>query len=360
MWWPARVRRRPDRATHARTAALLLAATATWASAGQPPEVELRRDDAGRRVDVLVGDRPFTAYIYPESLKKPVLFPILTALGAAVTRGYPLEPRPGERLDHPHQVGLWLTYGDVNGVDFWNNSTVRPPELQAQMGTIVHRGIDRVAGGAGQGQLAVRADWVLPGGRVALHETTLFTFRGEEEARFIDRETKLQAAGGRVVLGDNKEGLLGIRVARALESPTKEPVLLTDAAGRAAEAPVLDNTGVTGEYLSSEGKRGDAVWGTRARWVALCGLLDGAPVTLAILDHPENPGHPTYWHARGYGLFAANPLGQRVFSDGRESLLLTLAPGERVTFRFRVVLVPAACDAGKVNALYQAYSSTGR
>ena len=48
------------------------------------------------------------------------------------SRGFPLEPRPGERVDHPHpQRGSWLNYGSVNGVDFWNNSTVVRGQPQA-------------------------------------------------------------------------------------------------------------------------------------------------------------------------------------------------------------------------------------
>src|SRR5437763_11753483 len=86
---------------------------------GRQERVTVTRDDSARRVDVSVDGKPFTSYIYPSSLKKPVLFPLRSAKGIVVTRGFPLEPRPGERADHPHQVGAWFTYGDVNGIDFW-------------------------------------------------------------------------------------------------------------------------------------------------------------------------------------------------------------------------------------------------
>ena len=104
-----------------------------------------------------------------------------------------------------------------------------------------------------------------------------------------------------------------MRVARGLEQPADKPEVFTDASGKATAVPVLDNTGVTGKYISSEGKEGDAVWGTRGKWTMLGGTVDGEPMTLAILDHPSNPGYPTHWHARGYGLFAANPLGPDSF-----------------------------------------------
>src|SRR4051812_34523931 len=96
--------------------------------------VKVVQNDGARRVDVYVNDELFTSYIYPTTIKKPVLYPIRASSGTIVTRGFPLEPRPGERVDHPHQVGLWFTYGDVNGLDFWNNSDAIPPENAPKMG----------------------------------------------------------------------------------------------------------------------------------------------------------------------------------------------------------------------------------
>ena len=115
---------------------------------------------------------------------------------------------------------------------------------------------------------------------------------------------------------------------------------------------VLDNAGVTGLYHSSEGKEGDAVWGTRGRWVALSGRLGEEDVTLTILDDPKNPGAPTYWHARGYGLFAANPLGQAVFSEGKEKLGFSIAGGETQLFRYRVILFDSTPTPSDIEGFY--------
>ena len=101
---------------------------------------------------------------------------------------------------------------------------------------------------------------------------------------------------------------------------------------------MLNNEGVTGEYLSSEGVKGEEVWGTRAQWVSLNGIQNDEAVALTIYDHPENLGYPTFWHARGYGLFAANPLGQKVFSKGDLELNATINKGERLTFKYRVMV----------------------
>jgi hypothetical protein len=320
-------------------------------------EVKVVPDETNRRVEVTVDGKPFTAYVWPTQLKKPVLYPLRTARGTLVTRGFPLDPRPGERVDHPHHVGLWFNYGDVSGVDFWNNSDAIKAEDRPHMGTIQHRRIVSARGGKDKGELEVESDWVMPDGTTAIHEKTRYVFAGEADWRSVDRITTLTAADKPVVFNDNKEGVLGMRVTRALEQPSTTPEVFTDGQGRPTTVPVLDNKGVTGVYLSSEGKKGDDVWGTRGRWVTLSGTVEGEPVTILMLDHPKNPGFPTYWHARGYGLFAANPLGQKVFSNGKEELKFTLPAGGSATFRHRIVIASTPLSAAQAEDRYKQFTS---
>jgi len=320
--------------------------------------VTVTPNEAARRVDVSVGGAPFTSYIWPERLRKPVLYPIRSAGGTLVTRGWPLDPRPGERVDHPHHVGLWLNYESVNGVDFWNNSDALKPDDAAKMGTIFHRRIVSSKSAADRGVLVTEMDWVLPSGKTILHERAQFAFSGDSAARRIERVSTLTALDERVVFADAKDGMLGMRVARQLEQPSNEPQVYTDISGRATTVPVMDNTGVTGEYTSSEGKKGDAVWSTRGRWTMLTGKIGDEALTIAILDHPKNPGFPTYWHARGYGLFAANPLGEKVFSNGRETLNFTLEPHGSATFRYAVVVLEGAATKEQIEREYNAFTSS--
>ncbi len=313
--------------------------------------------ETSRRIDVYIGAQLFTAYLFPDTVKKPVLFPLRTAGGGVITRGYPLEPRPGERVDHPHQVGLWFNYGDVNGLDFWNNSDAIPAADRNKMGTIVHRQVKKAEGGEGRGELEVVMDWLAPNGTQLLREETTFVFRAAQGMRSVDRITRLTAAAERVRFTDNKEGVLGLRMARELEQPATQPEVFTDASGKATPVPVLDNKGVTGRFHSSEGKSGDEVWGTRGRWTALSGKIGGEDVTVAILDHSGNPGFPTYWHARGYGLFAANPLGQKALSNGKEELNFKLEAHESAVFRYRVLILSEVFSPQSVEQKYQAFQS---
>jgi hypothetical protein len=337
--------------------ARLMAGVAAKEPQPSPVEVRVLPDEANRSVRVLIGGQPFTEYIYRETIKKPVLYPLRTAGGKLVTRGFPLEPRPGERVDHPHHVGLWFNYGDVNGLDFWNNSEAIPPERRSEMGTIRHRKIVAAKGGTEKGELEVEMDWLNPEGQTILREHTRFVFRGGAGWRGIDRLTTLRALGAEVRFRDNKEGLIGLRVTRALEAPSNKAEIFTDANGQPTRVPRMDSTGVNGVYLTSEDKEGDAAWGTRGRWCVLSGHVEGEPVSVAIFDHPANPGFPTYWHARGYGLFAANSLGQKVFSEGKEELDFSLRPGASVTFRHRVLISSQILTRKRTESAYQEFAS---
>jgi hypothetical protein len=319
-------------------AAMLIAASASRLHA-QASGFAFRESKEEKKIDVLYNGKLLTAYCYFDSVMKPVLFPVKTVSGITVTRGYPLDPRPGERVDHPHHVGLWMNYESVNGLDFWNNSTAIAYERRPHYGTIYHNKVVSKKASANKATLEVEALWKDHYGRLLLIESTTYGFSVDGDNFVIDRTSKLRAAPNtEVTFKDVKDGFLAIRVARELELPSNESAKYVDNSGNITEVKALSNEGVSGDYLSSEGIRGNEVWSTRAKWVTLSGRKDNRDVSITIIDHPENPGYPAYWHARGYGLFAVNPLGQEVFSKGKEKLNLILKPDESVTFRYRIVI----------------------
>jgi hypothetical protein len=303
--------------------------------------VQVIPDEANRHVDITIDGRPFTSYIWPTTLKKPVLYPLIDGDGTTITRGFPLSPRPGERVDHPHHAGLWFNYGNANGFDFWNNSDAIKPENRAKMGTILHTKIVSTKSGPDRGELVVESTWIAGTNQPILNQTTHYIFTRRDHARVIDQLVTLKALD-RVVFNDDKEGLLGMRVARWLESPTEKGGVFTDANGnptQVATAPTDAGANpATGEYLTSEGVKGGAAWGTRGRWCALTGHTGDHLVNIAIIDHPANPGYPTYWHARGYGLFAANPLGRSIFDPKQTPFNFTLEKDQSAIFRYRIIL----------------------
>lgn len=315
--------------------------------------VQVKSDEANRRADITIDGKPFTSYIWPTTLKKPVLYPILDSDGVTITRGWPLQPRPGERTDHPHHDGLWFNYSNVNGFDFWNNSDAIPATRAPKMGTIVLDKIVSTKSGANHGELETESTWITGAGEKIIAEQTRYVFARRASARSIDLIVTFHALD-KVVFNDDKDGLLGLRVARWLESPEEKGGTFTDSNGVATKVDAAANLpGVappTGEYLTSEGVKGEAAWSTRGRWCSLTGHNgDGHTDTIAIFDHPGNPNYPTYWHARGYGLFAVNPLGQHMFDAKQPLLDYTLEKGQSATFRYRVVIYPSTVTPEELN-----------
>ncbi len=327
-------------------AALVLPLNAQAGSSGAGVQVTPNVEQ--RRVDITIDGAPFTSYVWPTTLKKPVLYPLIAPGGIEVSRGFPLAPRPGERVDHPHHAGMWFNYGNANGFDFWNNSDAIKPEDRGKMGTINQEKIVSTKSGPDQGELVVESVWVTGANQEILRETTRYVFTRRQNTRIIDQITTLQALD-QVVFHDDKEGLLGIRVARWLESPDEKGGTFTDASGRQTTVPNVTMPGATGVYLTSEGKKGDQAWGTRGRWCTLSGSNGNDTVTVAIIDHPGNPNYPTYWHARGYGLFAANPLGQHIFDPKSSVLDYTLNKGQSAPFRYRVLLIAGKTSSGDMD-----------
>ena len=330
----------------------MLIATPSWA---ESDGVKLTVHDSERRVDVTIDGQVFTSYQWPTSLMKPVLYPLIVDGGLEVSRGYPLKPRDGERTDHPHHAGMWFNYGNVNGFDLWNNSTAIPEANKSKMGIVRQERI--VSATSGQvGKLIVEATWVGGDQKPLFREQTTFEFAHHASIREITRTTTLTALQD-VVFHDDKEGLLGIRVARWLESPNEKGGIFRDASGRETKVEGSTGTGATGMYLTSEGKEGDAVWSTRGRWCVLNGHdPSGRTAAIAILDRPGNPGYPTYWHARGYGLFAANPLGAHIFDPQAPQMDFKVAKGDSTTFRYRVLLSSKPLDATAMNAEADAFA----
>jgi Methane oxygenase PmoA len=330
----------------------MLAASALVAHAAKG--VQVVANEAQRRVDITIDGQPFTSYIWPTNLKKPVLYPILDSDGVTLTRGFP--PLPGERVDHPHHVGLWFNYARVNDFDFWNNSEAIKPANRAKMGTIVFDKLLSTKSGPKQGELSAQSTWIDGKDHPILEETTQFVFSSSKGARVVDRIATLKSLD-HVVFEDEKDGMLGMRVASWLESPTAGGGVYTDSHGVETKTASA-SPDATGEYLTSEGVKGDPAWSTRGRWCTLTGHNKaGHTVTIAIFDQPKNPGYPTTWHARGYGLFAANPLGLSVFNTKEKPINFTLEKGQSATFRYRIVFYTHAATAEELNKEADAFAA---
>ncbi len=302
----------------------------------QNEKVSIIKDDGKKKINVLIGQKLFTSFLYPDTLEKPVLYPIYTSEGTMITRGFPLNPRAGDPTDHPHHIGLWFNYENVNGLDFWNNSYAIPADKKNLYGWIKTDSIIETSGGD-KGALAYHANWTNQSNEVLLEENTRFEFSGNSHLRIIDRLTTLKANTD-VRFTDAKDGMLGLRVAHELQIPSTTDQKFTDDKGNVTIVKKGSDSIANGNYITSEGKEGDSAWSTRAVWCKLYARMGTDSVSIAIIDHPSNPNYPTFWHARGYGLFAANPLGEKIFTNGKSEKNLQLKKGETVRFYYRIIV----------------------
>ncbi len=313
----------------------MMTAVSTIAIAQQQP-VAVIKSAKDKKIDVIIGGKLFTSFLYPDSLEKPVLYPLHDAGGTVVTRSFPLDKRTGDPTDHPHHIGLWFNYENLNGLDFWNNSYAIPAAKKSQYGWIRTDKILEAQSG-NTGIIAYHANWTNQAKDVILEETTRFEFSGNANQRVIDRITTLKA-NVEAKFNDAKDGMLGLRLAHELQMQSKEDQKFTDDKGIVTVVKGGTDNMANGNYITSEGKTGDAAWSTRGVWCKVYGKMGMDSVSIAIIDHPKNPNYPTFWHARGYGLFAANPLGEKIFTNGKSAKNLTLKKGESVTFKYRIVI----------------------
>lgn len=305
------------------------------------------------RIDVEVDGKLFASLRWDEKIKRTVLLPVMTAGGKFVTRGFPIETRDGEAIGHPHQVGASLSYGDVNGFDFWNTSTFRSEKELEKMGRIVMRKIISMQNGTGRGTLEYSSAWVDPKGNTLLTEVTKLVFNAKGKRRWIDRETVLTADVD-VVFGDNKEGLFAIHLNTAFQTDDQMPAKVTTAAGEVSDR--TSTKGLTGKYFNSEGLEGAKIWGTPGKWAAASGTIEGENVTVAVFDSPGNLNYPANMMVRPYGLLALNPFGQKAFVPNSSERKFTLAARRSVTFRHRLVIFSEKVSREKIDDEFRAYS----
>lgn len=284
---------------------------------------EVRVTETPRSVRVDIDARLFTEAVL-RGAPHVYYWPLMGPGEVPMTRSWPMEDLPDEDHDHPHHRSLWFSHGLVNGVDFWSEDTshgARKPKHP--IGRIVHDKVVETKSGAKEGSVTTAQNWIAPDKSIPLTSTqTLRVFQGADNEREFEFSTTLTAGENDVVFGDTKEGTFAIRIAESMR--------LRGAKGASSK----------GSILSSEGVQGEKVWGTRAKWVAMSGPVKGKPMTIAIMDHPSNPRHPTRWHARDYGLFAANPFCEVEMDKSKPKGAgdFKLAAGKSVTFRYRIVI----------------------
>ena len=299
----------------------------------------LRRGDT---IQVTIGKKPFTVYYFGPDTAKAYLQPLRDPNGIVVTRGFPIGDTIPAAHQHdrglePHQRDMYFGHGNINGYDFWAEQVFLKyygKGYPDNFGRMVFRKIDEMRGGATSGTIRATFDLEGPDRKEFARETQEFTFRGEKGSRTIDAKIVIHASHGPVTFGDTKEGSFALRLAPELNAPT-------------------------GKMVDSKGRHDEAqIWGKRANWVDVDGVINGQSLGVVIMDSPNSFRHPTYWHARGYGLLAANPFGLSYFlHDKKQNGSYTVPAGESINFQYRVLIHDGNYKQAHVAEQYNRYAA---
>ena len=300
-----------------------------WAADTSSSAAGVNITDTGNKLRIEVNGQPFTEYWYRD-VPKPYLYPVLGPGGLPMTRHWPMEEAPDEERDHKHQRSIWFTHGAVNGQDFWSE--------EPKAGRIVQAKFLEVKSGKQSGVVRSSNTWIASDGSTVCTDERTLRIYAHPEVRQFDFEITLHASNGPVTFGDTKEGTLGVRLAETMR---------------------LEGKVGHGHIVNSEGARDKATWGKRAAWCDYYGPVKDQIVGVAIFDHPQNLRHPTWWHVREYGLFAANPFGVHDFEKQAAGAGdYVLAAGKSLTFRYRFVLHQGDEQQGRIAERYREYVGT--
>ena len=294
---------------------------------------QVRIEAGNNQVTIKIGEELFTRFLF-NKYDKPIFYPIYGPGQIGMTRNWPMKERvPGEAHDHPHHKSMWFSH-EINGVDFWS-------EQAGMVETVL---VDSELKPNDQSSLRTHSRWIRKDNlKTVLTDETIYCFGVDQNARWIDAEYTLQATDGDVTMDDMKEGTFALRT---------HPDL------RLTAAPKDGVKEVFGQALNSSGEVGKSIWGKAAKWVLYSGPIDGVPMSVAVFDHPSNLRHPTTWHARDYGLVAANPFGLHYFQgQPKNAGVYTIRKGENLRLRYRAVFMKGNATAKEVNQRFEAFSS---
>lgn len=280
------------------------------------------------RVRVEINGKLFTEY-YFKAPWRPVCYPLIGPGETPMTRNWPFKQTTDEEHDHPHHRSLWFAHGSVNKTDFWDQGN--------KSGHVLHQGFIEIKSGEKVGTIKSTNRWVAADESLVCTDVRTMRFYqpASEKERIFDFDITLQATDKDLVFGDTKEGTMALRLAQSMR--LKPP-------GQ-------------GHIVNSEGVRDNATWGKKAKWCDYSGPVEGKHVGVAIFDHPDNPRHPTWWHVRDYGLFAANPFGRHDFESlpDKSAGNLTVPAGQNITFRYRFYLHEGDEKEANVAEKYEQY-----
>lgn len=305
-----------------------------------PPPAQVKLTTLADRVRIEIDGRLFSEYIF-KGATRPYFYPVLAEDGTSLTRDFPMKETPGEEIDHPHHRAVMFAHSSVNGIDFWNEGAAGGRTVPK--GSILHESLVETKSGP-VAVIRAKNRWVSPAGKLICTDESTMRVVQTASGTALDYEVTLQALPDAPLhIGDNKDGVAAIRVAQWMTLPHKY---------QGKDVPG------NGRYVTSTGVRDAAAWGTRADWCDLYAPKGDKVYGVAIFNHPQNLRHPTWWMARDYGLFAANPFGQHHFEnlkDRPNAGDYDIPAGGTLTLRYRFLFHLGDEKAANIGVRYAEY-----
>jgi hypothetical protein len=323
---------------------LLLLGLAVAAPALSAAEFSVEKEADG--IVIKIDGKLFTKYVTGDKVgNKPYFYPVIGPTGKGMTRAYPMEDVKGEAQDHPHHRSFYFGHQFINDFDTWHEEltlkerakgdAAKLAELKKKLGATAHRETITAEAKGDRAILKVTSDYLdAEGGRMA-EDVRTFTFHvAADGSRVVDADITFTGAAESVTFSDAKDAGFSLRVAHSMSVDAKEG----------------------GRIVNSNGDLDQAAWGKRAAWCDFNGPVGGEKLGIAVLNHPGSFRHPTPWHARGYGLFTANPFGLKSVAGEKEDGSVVLKKGESFTLRHRVIFHAGDEKDAKIAEAFEAYA----
>ena len=259
-------------------------------------KIELKKTTAG--LDICYGEKVIAEFSHTQTPQgRPFICNIHTLDGIKVTRNYPITDK--DQDDHPHHQGLFHTFSQLNGIDFWH-----------MKGMAKHRLYTVPPKGGNPASFSAESVYLDRDGETPLlKETMSYGFHITSEGLLITINAIIEAEAEKVIIGSKEEGGIAIRVASDLR---------VQKGGK-----MIDNKGRKG---------GKAIWGKAARWVDNSGKKKGRWVGATLFASHSDLG-VFHWHSRDYGLIAANPFGPLNKAPDK-----ILKKGEKLSFNYGLMV----------------------
>lgn len=270
-----------------------------------------------RTIFIQSQDRVLVGYRYYDVPFKPYVAKLFTP----DSRNILLDSPP----DHVHHHGLMFAVS-VDGTDFWEEQIAPGRQRHVEISSVKvdsSNGMETVC-------FAQSLEWMNPAnGQLLLNEQRtleLAQFEGSNATVLTWRSIfSLPHDKQSVVFSGNHYFGLGMRFVRSMDEK--------------------------GTFFNADNKTGKVYRGderlVRSKWCAYTADIQGKPVTVAMLDHPENTRYPATWFTM------AEPFAYLSATMALHEEPLTVKAGQTLSLCYGVVVWDGMKEPAQVEQMYQ-------